>query len=373
MQFNELWRYKRILKSRRFVGSVWGARKNVLATNLGNPPVAGPYMAELDVTYRCNCRCKMCQRWQDSRKEGLSLAEYHRLAEVFRDLGVYQVSLAGGEPLLREDIFDIISGFAAQGMSVNLCTNGTLLEKYVDPLRRSGASCVTVSVDGATADSHESIRGTRGDYAKIERGIRRLVAHPFQSRPMVRVRMTVSNVNVQEMHGYYDKWVPMVDHVLIQPVHHCGDAFYTGKDREIFQLDMTRLMHQLEGHPLAREMYVRPLLKSFKESGCFPQGRCYAGILMVRIDPWGKVYPCLEQHVCVGSIKEADFMTIWNSNTFNDARRQIFEDDTCNCWYNNTAMISHSAKMLYLTTAKGLADGIANWGKYRESIETKPF
>ncbi len=373
MQFNELRRYKRILKTSRFVGSVWAARKNVLATNLGAAPVAGPYMAELDVTYRCNCRCKMCQRWQDSRSEGLSPADYRELAEVFQDLGVYQVSLAGGEPLLRDDIFAIIEGFAARGMSVNLCTNGTLLEKHIDPLRRSGASCVTVSVDGATAASHESIRGTRGDYAKIERGIGRLVAHPLQARPMVRVRMTVSNVNVEEVRGYYDKWAPVVDHVLIQPVHHCGDAFYTGKDREIFQLDMTRLSHQLKGHPLAREVYVEPLLKSFRENGALPQNPCYAGVLMVRIDPWGKVYPCLEQHVCVGSIKEADFRTIWNSAAFNDARRQIFEDGACRCWYNNTAMISHSARLLYLTTAKGLTDEITDRGKYRESVQTKPF
>ena len=360
MQFNEIWRYRRILNSPRFAGALWGARKNVLATNRGAPPVAGPYMAELDVTYRCNCRCKMCQRWQDSRTEGLTLADYRELAKVFHDLGVYQVSIAGGEPLLRKDIFAILNGFAEKGMSVNLCTNGTLLEKYAEPLSRSGISCVTVSVDGATADSHETIRGTRGDYGKIEKGIHRLLARPFRSRPMVRVRMTVSDVNVEEVHGFYDKWAPVVDHVLIQPVHHCGDAFYTGNDGDIFRLDTRKLMHELDGHPLARETYVRPLLQSLHEKGTFPQNRCYAGILMVRIDPWGKVYPCLEQHVCVGSLQDSDFKTIWNSKTFSDTRRRIFEDRTCTCWYNNTAVIGHSAKLLYLTTAKGLAEQMAD-------------
>jgi len=323
-------------------------------------------MAELDVTYQCNCRCKMCQRWQDSRSEGLTQADYQRLATDFRDLGVYQVSIAGGEPLLRKDIFDIIEGFAGRGMSVNLCTNGTLLEEYVDPLRRSGVSCITVSLDGATADTHETIRGSRGDYQKIKEGIRRLVAHPFRSRPMVRVRMTVCNLNVEEVTGYFDKWVPVVDHVLIQPVHHCQNAFYTGSDRTIFQLDKEKLIRQLDGHPLAREIYVRPLLKSLQERGAFPQNRCYAGVLMVRIDPWGNVYPCLEQHVCVGSVRETDFNTIWNSDSFNDARRLIFENGTCSCWYNNTAVISHSAKLLYLTTAQGLTNGL---GRLTEKSE----
>ena len=80
----------------------------------------------------------------------------------------------------------------------------------------------------------------------------------------------------------------------------------------------------MQGHPLAREMYVKPLLKSFRENGDLPQNPCYAGVLMVRIDPWGKVYPCLEQHVCVGSIKEADFRTIWNSDTFQRRQKTNF-------------------------------------------------
>jgi len=358
MRFSKLWRYDRILASPRFVASVRGSRRNILAANSGHPPVSGPYMAELDVTYRCNCRCKMCRRWQDPRTEVLTLTDYRHLAGVFHDLGVYQVSIAGGEPLLREDIFGIIDGFARQGMSVNLCTNGTLLEKYADDLCRSGVSCVTVSLDGSTAQTHETIRGMPGDYQKIEGGIGRLMARPFRQRPMVRVRMVVCDLNVEEIPDYFDQWATRVDDVLIQPVHHCRDAFYTGNDREVFELDGESLIRQLDGHPLGRGIFVKPLLKSLKKSGVFPQNRCYAGMLMVRIDPWGNVYPCLEQHVCVGSIRDSDFFTIWNSASFNDARSAMLQDRTCNCWYNNTAMIGHSAKWLYRTTPKGLLNGV---------------
>jgi hypothetical protein len=75
---------------------------------------------------------------------------------------------------------------------------------------------------------------------------------------------------------------------------------------------------------------------------------------MVRIDPWGNVYPCLEQHVRIGSVREHDFWTIWNSNAFNHARIQIASNENCRCWYNNTAMISHYGKALFHTTIPGL-------------------
>jgi MoaA/NifB/PqqE/SkfB family radical SAM enzyme len=286
--------------------------------------------------------------------EDLTLTEYQHLALDFHRLGVYQVSIAGGEPLLREDIFPIMAAFANRGMSVNLCTNGTLLEKYADPLLQSGISAVTVSLDGASAASHEYIRGTRGDYRQIEKGIRRLVACAGKSRPMIRVRMTVSDVNVEEVRRYFDKWAPVVDHVLIQPVHYCADAFYTGEHSEMFRLTSAHLMRQLDGHPLGDEIYVKPLLKSLRESGGLPRKHCYAGVLMVRIDPWGNVYPCLEQHDCVGSVKGVGFETIWNSNVFHDARRRIHESAACSCWYNNTAVISHVAELLHLSTVQGM-------------------
>lgn len=356
MRFERVWRYRHILCSRRFAACLWGSRMNVLAASRGNPPVSGPYMAELDVTYRCDCRCMMCERWKDPRKEGLTLDEYRRLAGIFRELGVYQVSIAGGEPLLRRDIFPIIAGFAGYGMSVNVCTNGLLLEKYADQLCRSGASSVTVSLDGATADSHERIRGGQESFQKIENGIRHLAAFPSRSRPLVRVRMTLSNLNVEELRAYFHKWTPIVDHVLFQPVHHCRSAFYTGDDHEAFQLDAARLARQLHGLPLEREGYMKRLLTSLRESGTFPRHRCHAGVLMVRIDPWGNVYPCLEQHVSVGSLRDQDFRTVWNSAFFNQVRRQIADDGDCRCWYNNTALISEYAELLHLASVHGLLE-----------------
>ena len=101
MRFNNFWDYRRILFSKGFASAVWHSRKNVLAYGQGRPMAAGPYMAELDVTYRCNCRCQMCQRWQDPRNNELRADEYETLAGVLHDMGSHQISVAGGEPLMQ--------------------------------------------------------------------------------------------------------------------------------------------------------------------------------------------------------------------------------------------------------------------------------
>ena len=73
---------------------------------------------------------------------------------------------------------------------------------------------------------------------------------------------------------------------------------------------------------------------------------------MARIDPWGDVYPCLEQHVKVGSIKDQSFSSLWQSETFDRERERLRTGRTCSCWYNNTALIGHYGKLLGNTSIK---------------------
>ena len=71
---------------------------------------------------------------------------------------------------------------------------------------------------------------------------------------------------------------------------------------------------------------------------------------MARIDPWGNVYPCLEQHVRVGSIRGASFAAVWNGEALRRERGRLANGRGCRCWYNNTALIGHFGGLL----AKGL-------------------
>jgi MoaA/NifB/PqqE/SkfB family radical SAM enzyme len=301
----------------------------------------------------------MCQRWQIRRNGEMTSEEYARLADDFLRMGVHLVSIAGGEPLLREDIFSIIKAFTRYGMTVNVSTNGLLLERYAEQIARSGASCITVSIDGVTARTHEKIRGTPGSFGKIVRGIQSFLGRPSKERPLLRVRMTICEQNIGEVGAFYRRWNRIADDVLLQPVHQCTDAFYAGQDKDLFHLDPELLAQQLEETPFKKKGgYMYELLESLRKRRAFPAHRCYAGVLMVRLDPWGNVYPCLEQHVRVGSVRSDDFQRIWNSDVFNQARKGIAGNGKCMCWYNNTALISHYAGILGEVSAGQLSAGI---------------
>lgn len=352
MRFTNFWTYRNIVFSKPFAAAVWHARKNVLADEEGLPPPFGPYMAEFDITYKCNCRCQMCQRWVDPQPGELSVAEYRNLAETFQRMGVHQISIAGGEPLVREDVFEIIKGFAQREMSVNLCTNGLLLESLCTEICQSGATCITVSVDGVQPETHDAIRGHKGAYAKVIKGLSKIMGLPKHERPVVRVRMTVNTDNQNEIERFYRKFIPLVDDVLLQPVHLCQDAFYSSTKPESLQLNPKVLSQQIENTPWRKDEYIPALIRALSGDGVYPRQNCYAGVLMARIDPWGNVYPCLEQHTRIGSIREVDFETLWRSEQFNRERRYLSNGRKCACWYNNTAVIGHYGDILKRTRLK---------------------
>jgi len=354
VRYYNFWCYRRILFTKGFIKTVWQARKNVLADNDGSPPPAGPYLAELDITYRCNCRCRMCQRWNEPRGKELGKDTYRRLAADLYALGTHQISIAGGEPLLRPDVFAIIKEFSRRRMSVNVCTNGILLEQYSDSICDSGATCISVSMDGASADCHDTMRGTPGSFAKIVRGLEAILRRPKASRPIVRVRMTVSDGNVHELDTFYRQWKGVADDVLIQPVHKCATAYYVGENIRSLQLSPEALSGQISGRPLGKSVYLKGLMHHLRRENAYPAHRCFAGILMARIDPWGQVYPCLEQHRCVGSVHRDDFASIWHSPAFNRERIRLNKRKDCRCWFNNTAIIGHYGNALQYTRAKAL-------------------
>ena len=168
-------------------------------------------------------------------------------------------------------------------------------------------------------------------------------------RPIIRVRMTVSSLNQGQITAFFKKWTGVADDVLLQPVHHCGDSYYTGLMDNELALSPELLAGQIARTPLARDGYLNTFIDSLHRTGDYPDFRCFAGVLMARIDPWGNVYPCLEQHVRVGSVKERSFRQVWGSAAFNTERERLRERRACRCWYNNTALIGHYGRLLRQT------------------------
>jgi cyclic pyranopterin phosphate synthase len=157
----------------------------------------------VSVTDRCNFRCQYCMpadglAWLD-RGEVLSFEEIERLVRVFVRLGVEDVRLTGGEPLVRREFPRLVAMLAAvEGLrDLSLTTNGYLLERDAEALVAAGIDRVNVSIDSLQRDRFFQL--TRRDaLPQVLRGLEAIGAHP-QLRPI--------KVNAVAMRGFTEQEV----------------------------------------------------------------------------------------------------------------------------------------------------------------------
>lgn len=135
----------------------------------------------LSVTDRCNFRCQYCMPaeglpWLD-REEVLHFEEIERLVALFAELGIRDVRLTGGEPLVRRDFPRLVSMLAPLVDDLAITTNGFLLERDAEALVRAGATRFNVSIDSLQRDRFFEM--TRRDaLPRVLKGLETLAAFP---------------------------------------------------------------------------------------------------------------------------------------------------------------------------------------------------
>ena len=131
-----------------------------------------PFSLVAELTYRCPLRCPYCSNpmnWDRGQyREELSTEDWVRVIQQARQLGVLQLGLTGGEPLLRKDLEILVETAAALGLYTTLVTAGTLLTvERAANLKRLGLDHVQISFQDSEAVSNDQIAGTRSFDQKI--------------------------------------------------------------------------------------------------------------------------------------------------------------------------------------------------------------
>jgi GTP 3',8-cyclase len=143
-----------------------------LADQLGRPLRS----LRVSVTDRCNLRCNYCMPQEEyvwlPRQELLTFEEITRLVDVFTSLGVEDVRLTGGEPLLRRDLPSLVKMLAANPRirDLALTTNGVLFAEQAEALRDAGLHRVTLSLDTLRPERFLALTG-RDTHAQVIAGI----------------------------------------------------------------------------------------------------------------------------------------------------------------------------------------------------------
>jgi cyclic pyranopterin phosphate synthase len=136
----------------------------------------------ISVMDRCNFRCPYCmpdEVYQSDKSmlkqdQRLSFEEIERLTRIFVGLGVRKVRLTGGEPLLRQNLVDLIGRL--RGISelrdISMTTNGSLLAEHAEALKEAGLDRITVSLDSIEPSVFSEMTGGRGNLDQVLEGIR---------------------------------------------------------------------------------------------------------------------------------------------------------------------------------------------------------
>lgn len=167
-----------------------------------------PYSIFWEVTSKCNLRCKHCFYTGDDKffnaEDDLSSDEIIKLTDFLIDeIGIIDFILIGKEPLLKENILDIIKHLKSKSVYLKLQTNAILLsDNMVEFLKNTlnpNADIVQISLDGVNEKTHDEIRG-QGTFKKTIASIKKLIKNEIN----VVISYTVNSVNVKDLPDFYE-------------------------------------------------------------------------------------------------------------------------------------------------------------------------
>ncbi len=164
---------------------------------LKNIPVSGTF----ELTPRCSLNCKMCyirmtpEQMKPLGSE-LSIDQWIGIAREARDRGLTFLLLTGGEPFLRQDIYELLSALKAMGIIVDINSNGTLIdETVVAKLLEAPPSKINITLYGASRETYEALCGDGSAYDRVARGIDLLKEAGF----LVCLNATLTPENAHEL------------------------------------------------------------------------------------------------------------------------------------------------------------------------------
>ena len=296
-------------------------------------------MVAWEVTRSCNLNCQHCRAAAElgPYPGEMSTDESFRLIDDIASFGQPVIILTGGEPLLREDIFEIASYGTSRGLRMVMAPNGTLLDDArAVRLKTSGIQRVSISLDGASPESHDSFRRVDGAFAGALRGIQTLKEAGLEFQ----INTTVTLKNQQELPAILDLSIS-----LGAVAHHIFLLVPTGRGRELAQEtiqaeEYEHILHwfyeQREILPLQLKAtcaphYYRILRQRAKEEGkkITPQSHgldamtrgCLGGIGFCFVSHRGNVQPCGYLEVSTGNLRKQSLREIWESSpVFNRLR-----------------------------------------------------
>ncbi len=279
-------------------------------------PKPGPNLVGWEITSQCNLTCPHCFSAAAKRPhDEMSTAECKGVIEDMARIGVKMIGWTGGEPLMRQDLEELIAHAKQHGIKSSITTNAVLLdEKRAASLKAAGNRAIQISLDGSTAEiNYKMRRASQEEFDKIIKAIkicRRL-----------HIRLFLATLLGQENLDDAPEMVKLAKREGLDTIRFCG---YTpigrGKRTDVRErLDFNRRLLDLWAF-IDNSQKDGEIMSMYDPGfGPVPPGydfhECIAGKETFYLKANGDIYPCtslLNRQFRIGNIRKRSLEELWN-------------------------------------------------------------
>lgn len=313
-----------------------------------------------EVTRRCNLSCVHCRACAEDvfYENELSHDEGINLLNQIREVGSPIIILTGGEPMLRDDVYELAAHGTEIGLRMVMAPNGTLIdEEAVKKMLASGIKRISVSIDGPDAPTHDAIRKVPGAFERSMSGLETAKKNGLEFQ--INTTITIDNYHlIDQIHDMVISIGAAAHHIfLIVPTGRAQlmeGREITGQQYE----DILAHLHEISKKspiqikPTCAPHYMRiakqqggappPAHPGGHPGGGHPGGHpggmasmtrgCLGGTGFCFISHVGIVSPCGYLEIDAGNVREKTFKQIWeDSPVFNRMRNPDELTGKCGC------------------------------------------
>ena len=283
------------------------------------------------VTYRCNARCNMCNRYKKP-----SLPQEEISLDVIRKLPpMYFTNITGGEPFIRTDLKDIVRELSQKSDRIVISTNGFFTDRIVDLCREFPNVGIRISIEGLE-ETNNKIRGLEDGFNRGYSTLKKLVEMGMKD---VGFGMTVQDANAKDLVALYDLSNEMNMEFATASLH---NSFYFVEAKNIIH-DRPMVAKEFENliNELLKSKSPKKWFRAYFNHGLinyiYGQKRllpCDMAFDTFFIDPYSDVMPCngTKDKEVMGNLKECGtWEELWESPRAEEVRRKVRRCDR-NCW-----------------------------------------
>ncbi len=290
-----------------------------------------PYHVQWLITRKCNYKCRGCNVWREQDPNELTTEEVKKGLDILRDLGVIEIVFSGGNPLLREDMGEILE-YASKSFITTVYDNGSIAARRIEDLR--SADFVAISVDTLDPEKGDYLKGIKGSLATSLEAVEKL----HEAGIPVSISPTISQLNLYEVldttRHFLKRGIPVWYCLYSYDNDEAGQSFRIGKKSDEFAItDQKAAADLFDTFIKMKKTYknllvTTQLLKATRDT-CTSAKRtwkCRALSNFFVVDHMGRIAGC---HLRTPITSIFNLKKLWNTSEFDKLRSEYSTCERC--------------------------------------------